>query len=81
MNPRLKYEENKIPDFSKTELQIMDLLCREWSQKEIAQSLQLSVGTVKRYKKQLCRKTGSRYFVGVVLFALRNGLVKLNPMK
>ena len=68
---------NKVSDFSGTEIALMEWLTCEWSNKEIARALPASIGTVKRMKKQLCRKTGSRYYVGIVVFAIKNGFVKI----
>ena len=71
----------KALEFTEIERQVMDLLCREWSHKEIAQHLRMSVSAVKRHKKELCRKTGSRNYVGVVLFAFQSGLVRLDSIQ
>jgi DNA-binding NarL/FixJ family response regulator len=63
---------NAIPvDISPREKEILQLLCAEKSNAEIADLLYLSVRTVEGHRKNLLAKTGCRNTAGLVLFAVR----------
>jgi DNA-binding CsgD family transcriptional regulator len=57
------------------EKQVLELICHENSSSEIATSLQISIGTVYTYRKNLLRKTGSANSIGLIKFALREGIL------
>lgn len=57
------------------ELEILQLICREMSNQQIAQKLFLSVGTVDTHRKNIIQKLGVTNTVGLVRFALQSGLV------
>ena len=63
------------PKISDRELEVLQLICQELTSKEIAEKLFLSVRTVEGHRRSLQEKTGSRNLVGLVLYAVRNGLV------
>lgn len=68
--------EKKIEDIlTKREVEILKLVCKEYSNAEIAQKLFLSIGTVETHRKNLISKLGVNNTVGLVKFALRNGLI------
>lgn len=60
-------------EFSETELEVIRLICKEKSNKEIATDMQLAVKTVEKIKSKLFEKTGSLNSVGVAVFAMQNG--------
>lgn len=63
---------NAIPvDISPREREVLQLLCAEKSNAEIAEMLYLSVRTVEGHRKNLLAKTGCRNTAGLVLFAVR----------
>lgn len=61
---------------TKRELEIMKLVCKEYSNAEIAEKLFLSIGTVETHRKRIIAKLGVNNTVGLVKFALKNGLVE-----
>ncbi len=65
-----------FPLFTKKEQQVLALICQEYTTKEICKALQLKPSTVNTHRKQLLEKTGAKNVAGLVLFALRNGLLK-----
>ena len=65
----VKENQSKI-DFSTRELEIIRLYACEYSGKEIAEKLGISLRTVESHKKNLMQKIGARNFIGVILFAL-----------
>ena len=61
---------------SEIELQIIDLICREFSNKEISDTLHMTVKNVEYHKSKLLKKTSSETSVGLSLYAVKNGLFK-----
>lgn len=61
---------------SRRELEVLKLICREYSNAEIADKLFLSVSTVETHRKNLIAKLGVNNTVGLVKFALRHKLIE-----
>jgi two-component system, NarL family, response regulator NreC len=59
---------------SRRELEVLKLICREYSNAEIAEKLFLSVSTVETHRKNLIAKLGVNNTVGLVKFAIKNKL-------
>ena len=73
----LTLEENKVPDIlSKREIEILTLICKEFSNVEIAEKLFLSVSTIETHRKNIIAKLGVNNTVGLVRFALKNKLIE-----
>jgi DNA-binding NarL/FixJ family response regulator len=71
-------KETAIPvDLSKREREILELICREQSNTEIAEQLFLSVRTVEGHRNNLLQKTGCRNTAGLVLFAVKYHLFEV----
>ncbi|HTQ28600.1 MAG TPA: response regulator transcription factor [Puia sp.] len=69
-------EEKKVMEIlSRRELEVLKLICREYSNAEIAEKLFLSVSTIETHRKNLIAKLGVTNTVGLVKFALRNKLI------
>lgn len=62
------------PDLSERELEVLALICQEYTSKEIAEQLFISVRTVEGHRRGLQEKTGARNIVGLVLYAVKHGL-------
>ncbi len=60
---------------TRREIEILKLICEEYTSGEIAQQLYISTRTVEGHRKSLLSKTGVRNTAGLVLFALKNQLV------
>jgi len=60
---------------TKREQEVLKLICREFSNSEIAEKLFLSVSTVETHRKKIIAKLGVTNTVGLVKFAVRNQLV------
>ncbi len=60
---------------SERELQVLDLICKEQTSKEIADTLYISIRTVEGHRRSLQEKTGAKNLAGLVLYAVRNGMV------
>jgi DNA-binding NarL/FixJ family response regulator len=69
--------EGKKFKFTKRETEILKLICSGFSTQEIADKLFLSVRTVDKYRSDMINKTGVSNSISLVLFAIKNGLVKI----
>ena len=68
-------EDRQIDEIlSRRELEVLRLICKDYSNAEIAEKLFLSVSTVETHRKNLIAKLGVNNTVGLVKFALRNNL-------
>ena len=68
-------DSRKVDDIlTKREQEILQLVCKEFSNAEIAEKLFLSVGTVETHRKRIIAKLGVNNTVGLVKFAVRHGL-------
>ena len=63
--------------FSERDLEVLKLLCQDYSTDEIADKLNLSVRSIEYYRSQLLMKTGAKNITGVVAYAFKNHLVDL----
>jgi DNA-binding NarL/FixJ family response regulator len=66
-----------LADFSEREIEVLRLVCQEYSNQEIADKIFLSVRTVEGYRARLFEKTRSKNLVGLVIFAVRTGLISI----
>lgn len=72
----LTIEDRKVDEIlSKREIEVLRLVCKEFSNAEIAQQLFLSISTIETHRKNLIAKLGVQNTVGLVKFALRNNLI------
>lgn len=69
-------EDKQVTEIlSKREIEILKLICKEFSNAEIAEKLFLSISTVETHRKNLIAKLGVNNTVGLVKFALRNNMI------
>jgi DNA-binding NarL/FixJ family response regulator len=71
-----KSQQNEM--ISNREKDILCLICREYTTREIAQALFLSGKTVDWHRINLLQKTHSKNIAGLVLFAVRSGIIDEN---
>lgn len=57
------------------EIEILDLICKEYSNKEISEKLFISISTIETHRSSMFCKTGSKNVVGLVRYAVENELV------
>lgn len=69
---------NKVqsPLLTEREIEIVKLICEQFTSKEIASALGLSQRTVDTYRDVIQRKTKSKNMAGIVLYAVKYGLYK-----
>ncbi len=66
-----------LKDFNEREIEILRLVCQEYSNQEIADKVCLSVRTVEGYRARLFEKTKSKNLVGLVIFAVKTGIISI----
>lgn len=62
------------------EIEIIKMVAKEMSSKEIGDALFISHRTVEKHRVRIMEKTSSKNFIGVVLFALRTNLLQLGDL-
>jgi DNA-binding NarL/FixJ family response regulator len=62
-------------NLTQREIEILIKICEEKTRQEIAEELFISTRTFDGHREALMQKTGTRSTAGLVLFAIRNGLV------
>ena len=60
------------------EIEVLKLICQQLTAEEIGERLFISSATVNGHRNNLLHKTGSRNITGLVMYAIRNGIVELN---
>jgi DNA-binding NarL/FixJ family response regulator len=73
-NAPIKQEENA--ELSDKELQVLKLMCEEKSTKEIADIVEISPRTVEAIRDRLKIKTGAKSTAGLILYAVKHGLIE-----
>lgn len=70
-------EEKGNEQFTRREMEFLNLVCSERTYKEIAGEMNLSPKTIDGYREQLFAKLKAKSRTGVVLYALKNKVVSL----
>jgi DNA-binding NarL/FixJ family response regulator len=63
-------------DLSDKEIQVLKLMCDEKSTKEIAEIVEISPRTVEAIRDRLKLKTGAKSTAGLILYAVKHGLIE-----
>lgn len=61
-------------DLTYREIEVLELICEEYTNKESAEELGISIRTVDAHRRSLLQKTGAKNTAGLVKFAVRNRL-------
>ena len=69
--------ENKSANLSKRETEILFKICEGLSNQEIADALFISKRTVDKHRANLLGKTNSKNTASLILFAIKNKLIKI----
>lgn len=73
--PRILIQNNIPSTLTQRELEVLDLICRQYTAQEIAEKLFISIRTVDGHRNNLLEKTGVRNTAGLVVFAIKNNLL------
>lgn len=66
---------NEDAELSEREQEVLELICQEYTNREISLKLCISVRTVEGYRTSLLKKVGARNTAGLVVFAYKNGII------
>ncbi|MBN1821594.1 MAG: response regulator transcription factor [Prolixibacteraceae bacterium] len=64
-------------EFSTREIEVLELVCKELTTNEIADKLSVSPRTVETHRKNLIEKAGVKNLAGLIVFAIKNKIVKI----
>ncbi|MEX1192397.1 MAG: response regulator transcription factor [Brumimicrobium sp.] len=67
-----RFDEGSL---SAREVEVLELICQQKSNKEISEELCISIRTVEGHRKNILTKTNSKNVAGLVLYAIKNQLV------
>ncbi|MBU1013225.1 MAG: response regulator transcription factor [Bacteroidetes bacterium] len=76
-NPRKKKEHDAKIELTAREMEVLELIVREYSNQEIADKLSISMRTVDAHRRNLLEKTGVRNTAGLVKYSINNHLFEL----
>ncbi len=66
--------------FSVKEIEIIRLICRQKTAREISKEVYLSERTVEQYRSNITRRIGAKNIAGVIRFALQHGIINLEDL-
>jgi DNA-binding NarL/FixJ family response regulator len=69
---------SSLEQLTKREEEILDLICQQFTTEEIAEKLFISPKTVTGHRNSLLEKTGSHNVAGLVIYAIKNNIVKIS---
>ncbi|MCP9768345.1 DNA-binding response regulator [Lacihabitans sp. LS3-19] len=73
--PRLLIQDNIPSLLSQRELEVLDLICKQYTTSEIGEKLFISTRTVDGHRNNLLEKTGMKNTAGLVVFSIKNNLI------
>ncbi len=65
----------KATELSRRELEVLELICKEYTSSEIGEKVGLSARTVDNHRLNILKKIGARNTVGIVMYAMKKGLI------
>lgn len=72
-----KKDPKRSNTLSERESEVLYLICKGLSNQEIANHLHISKRTVDKHRENLLLKTGSKNTAGLVIFAIKNGIIEI----
>jgi DNA-binding NarL/FixJ family response regulator len=68
--------EQPVELLTEREREILNLIAKEYSNKQIAETLFISERTVETHRKNIFRKTNTTSLVGLIKYAFANNLIR-----
>lgn len=78
LDSRNQGKKNEAPVFSDEEKELLELICKGLTNKEIADVMHLSSRTIEAHRARLLDKTGTKNSVALAVFAIANKLVSFS---
>jgi DNA-binding NarL/FixJ family response regulator len=76
MKGKVKPKPNHTP-LSNREIEILKLICQQFTDEEIGEKLFISTKTVNGHRSNLLQKTGSKNVTGLVIYAVKHRLIEV----
>ena len=70
------YKKIVKPEFTDNEIAVIKLICEQYSNKEIADQLNLSKRTVEGYREKISEKMEVKNTAGIVVYAIKNKIYR-----
>ncbi len=77
-NINRKYQSTGPGELSERETEVLFHICKGFSNQEIAEKLFISKRTVDKHRENLLLKTASKNTAGLVMYAIKNGIVDVD---
>ena len=71
-----KVIEGNVKNITEREIEIIKLICKEYSSAQIAEKLFISQYTVDTHRKNILKKVNTKTLVGLMKFAIANNIIK-----
>jgi DNA-binding NarL/FixJ family response regulator len=71
------YRSQPVQKFSQREVDIIRMICQQFTNKEIATQLGISIRTVESHREKIQEKTGAKNSVGVAIYAIKHKLYEM----
>lgn len=71
------YRNHPVKKFTPRETDIIKLICKQYTNKEIATMLGLSIRTIESHREKIHEKTGAKNSIGVVIYAIKNNMYQI----
>jgi len=72
-----KKTEYNDPNLSEREVEILELICKGFSNQEIGDKLFISKRTVDKHRSNILDKTGTNNTASLVMYSIKNGIIKI----
>ena len=72
MIAKTKQGTKKIVEFSDKEIEVIQLICKEYTSKEISEKLFVSARSVEGYRTKILEKMNVKNSVGIVVYAIQH---------
>lgn len=72
------YKKIAKPEFTEKELEVIQLICSEFCNREMADHFGLSQRTIEGYRKSILDKIDAKNTAGIVVYAMKNRIYKGN---
>jgi DNA-binding NarL/FixJ family response regulator len=76
----MKYHADTVEEklsLNEREKEVLQYTCKGMTNEEIAEKIHLSTGTVKGYKSKLLEKTNCKNTASLIIYAVKNNLIRL----
>jgi two-component system, NarL family, response regulator NreC len=68
------YKDKKSQSFTNKEIQVIKLICQQYSNKEMSEMLNFSVRTIEGYRQRIQEKMSVKNSAGIVVYAIKNNI-------